>query len=393
MAICNVTGAIAIYNPSKNIFMSPMADGPVNFTSTDDIDNIRIDNVSQHGRSFSIVNVPYSLKLLMHELQTINVHMKIITEDNIQQFDNMAYSKNIQLLLSDKNSTPKTVVRQIKDSLVKSDVNKLSTPEDDQNSTLSPLYNRPDDTSTPSPEWNPLMGNSTLNYQPTENKYPTPIFNGPNSPQYEPVDGNTQYSPSYSPPEVNSPPTVTPLPHSPDGQPTPELDNNFNVGDAVHYRSDSNHNRIWYIQNIGDNFITINTSQTDGLDKDEIVKVVTSLDIYKLSDAPRVVQPNTFQLPENTTQPNTPTPNSSIIPPINIKIVNGSDYSSTPTTSDDQSENSNEIIIPSSNTDNTNNIEPIRFKSSLSTDASPPERKIEESSDIFKGGLIIKKMD
>ena len=28
MAICNKTGCIAVYNKSKNIFLSPMADGP-----------------------------------------------------------------------------------------------------------------------------------------------------------------------------------------------------------------------------------------------------------------------------------------------------------------------------------------------------------------------------
>ena len=31
MAICNKTGCIAIYNKSKKIFLSPMADGPMKF--------------------------------------------------------------------------------------------------------------------------------------------------------------------------------------------------------------------------------------------------------------------------------------------------------------------------------------------------------------------------
>ena len=33
MAVCNKTGVLAIYNESKNIFLSPMVDGPVKFVS------------------------------------------------------------------------------------------------------------------------------------------------------------------------------------------------------------------------------------------------------------------------------------------------------------------------------------------------------------------------
>jgi protein-disulfide isomerase len=34
MAVCNKTGAVAIYNNSKNLFLSPFADGPVKFHTT-----------------------------------------------------------------------------------------------------------------------------------------------------------------------------------------------------------------------------------------------------------------------------------------------------------------------------------------------------------------------
>jgi DNA-directed RNA polymerase II subunit RPB2 len=96
IAICNNTGMMAIYNPAKNIFMSPMADGPIRYTGSLDGKDMNIENVTKFGRNFSVVAVPYSFKLLLQELQTMNIQMRIITEDNIQQFENMSYSKNIE---------------------------------------------------------------------------------------------------------------------------------------------------------------------------------------------------------------------------------------------------------------------------------------------------------
>jgi DNA-directed RNA polymerase II subunit RPB2 len=115
MAVCNTTGLIAIYNPAKNLFMSPMADGPLRFTASLDGKHMNINNISRFGRNFSIVNVPYSLKLLMQELQTINIQLRIITEDNIRQLENMSFSKNIETLLFDKEATPAKITAMIKD--------------------------------------------------------------------------------------------------------------------------------------------------------------------------------------------------------------------------------------------------------------------------------------
>ena len=98
MAICNKTGAIAIYNPEKNMFMSPMADGPLRFVESLDGLKMDVEHITKYGRSFSVVRVPYVFKLLMHELQAINIKMCVITEDNINQFDNMNFSRNIEFL-------------------------------------------------------------------------------------------------------------------------------------------------------------------------------------------------------------------------------------------------------------------------------------------------------
>ena len=97
MAICNKTGCVAIYNEKKNIFLSPMADGPLKFISNID-DNMNIVNVSKYGRDFSIVKVPYALKLLMQELQAMNCQMRLITEDNVEQLMNLTEGDDIKLL-------------------------------------------------------------------------------------------------------------------------------------------------------------------------------------------------------------------------------------------------------------------------------------------------------
>ena len=78
MAICNQSGTIAIYNESKNLFMSPMADGPIQFTNVTDT-NADVVNITRFGREFSIVRIPYAFKLLMQELRTMNIEMRIIT--------------------------------------------------------------------------------------------------------------------------------------------------------------------------------------------------------------------------------------------------------------------------------------------------------------------------
>ena len=103
MAVCNKTGGIAIYNQNLNLFLSPFSDGPVNFNTTLD-GKMNIKNISRFGRSFSIVRVPYAFKLMIQELQAMNIQMRIITEDNIDQLLSMSYSDNINKLLKNNNT-------------------------------------------------------------------------------------------------------------------------------------------------------------------------------------------------------------------------------------------------------------------------------------------------
>ena len=97
MAICNKTGMTAIYNPDSDVFMSPMADGPIQFNDAL-TDNPKLVNITRFGRSFSVVQIPYSLKLLIQELQTMNCVMRVITEDNIDQIESMSFSDNYKIL-------------------------------------------------------------------------------------------------------------------------------------------------------------------------------------------------------------------------------------------------------------------------------------------------------
>jgi DNA-directed RNA polymerase II subunit RPB2 len=50
MAVCDTTGTIAVYNENLNLFLSPMADGPIKFSGSLD-DNMNIEAISKYGRS------------------------------------------------------------------------------------------------------------------------------------------------------------------------------------------------------------------------------------------------------------------------------------------------------------------------------------------------------
>ena len=115
MAVCNKTGTIAVYNPDKNIFLSPFADGPLVFNRNVEGQEI-LDAISKFGRTFSVVRIPFAMKLLMQELQAMNIQMRIITEDNIDQLTNLSYqSRNIDKLLHIDHGEDGTVERDIKE--------------------------------------------------------------------------------------------------------------------------------------------------------------------------------------------------------------------------------------------------------------------------------------
>jgi DNA-directed RNA polymerase II subunit RPB2 len=93
VAICNHSGTIAIYNENRDVLMSPSVDGPLNYSLSND-NEFNLNVISKFATEFSLINVPYAFKLLMHELATMNVQMRIITADNIEQ---LTTSNNKQL--------------------------------------------------------------------------------------------------------------------------------------------------------------------------------------------------------------------------------------------------------------------------------------------------------
>ena len=136
MAVCNHSGMIAIYNPAQNLFMSPMADGPIQFADTlTSADNqaLNIQKLTRFGRSFSVVRVPYAFKLLMQELQAMNVQMRVLTEDNIDQIASMSFSTTMLTL-----GGPANLIRENKVA-VGSRMPKLhGSPKDDNRPALRP---------------------------------------------------------------------------------------------------------------------------------------------------------------------------------------------------------------------------------------------------------------
>ena len=52
----------------------------------------------------------------MQELQTMNVQMRVITEDNIDQLTSMSYSDNIEKLTNNQHNTPVRFLKWLKDS-------------------------------------------------------------------------------------------------------------------------------------------------------------------------------------------------------------------------------------------------------------------------------------
>ena len=315
IAVCNQTGMIAIYNPSKNLFMSPMADGPIHLNSEIAEKDIQLEHITRFGRSFSIVSIPYTMKLLIQELQTINIQMRIITDDNIKQMENMSYSKNLDKIMFGKNVLPKAVVTAIHANL---------KPDQPYTTTPDSLNNNPSQYN--SSQYNPVLHNSSLHnpslhnpslhnqvlhnqvlhnpvddddeWTVTERNLGTtppispdflpisPPYNPtspgflPTSPDYNPTSpGFLPNSPDYNPTSPGYNPTTPP--HNPT---TPPLDNIFIVNGNVFLHGDTIPNRIWTITKIGDRFITIQTSDDRQLEPGDTIKIVTPLEIFKPND-------------------------------------------------------------------------------------------------------------
>ena len=189
IAICNKTGSIAIYNEARNLFLSPYADGPIKFNFNPD-GSQSIMNLSRFGRSFSILKVPYAFKLMIQELQVMNVQMRIITEDNVDQLLSMSYSDNVNKLM--KSEKPASdIIREVNDISAKIIREPIKYRETSLPETLSTGETSPYDPETYKPnKYFPGVINEST---PLEPGTPPP----PGTPPYAP--GTPPYAPGTPP--------------------------------------------------------------------------------------------------------------------------------------------------------------------------------------------------
>jgi hypothetical protein len=159
---------------------------------------------------------------LIHELQALNIQMRVITEDNIDQLMSMSYSDNINKLvkLEDKNKPLSELI-----AIFKEDLTKLKRSE---TKNLETQYTQPvkdqqiefnEETLEDSPQYQPYSppySPGSPEYQPNSPPYApgSPAYN-PSSPPYAP--GSPAYNPN-SPPYAPGSPAYNP--NSPTYHPT-----------------------------------------------------------------------------------------------------------------------------------------------------------------------------
>ena len=251
MAICNNSGMLAIYNPSNDVMMSPMADGPIQFSeSFEEKNNINIVHITKYGRNFSIVQIPYSLKLLSQELLAMNISLRIITDDNINQIENMTFSNTIQKTTGITNITPEQIIEQIRNQLKTRELPVMPAFTGIEENPLQPS----------------VMGNieqTVIGMTPTTTP-PSPEY-APGTPAY--MGSNTE-SPAYAmgtPAYMESPSVASPdyAPGSPAYAvaETSETQPEYTVGQQVLIQGKGP--TIYKITRIGNKFITVENSNIE----------------------------------------------------------------------------------------------------------------------------------
>lgn len=259
MAVCNQSGMIAIYNSSKNQFLSPLIDGPIQFTT--DLENkIHLETISRFGRSFSIVAVPYAFKLLIQELAAMNVQLRIITDDNINQFENLSFGGGGQGSGGEggvggvKENTFPVTLQNYTDYIIEKNNNNnpiaKETPELTYDFRLKKGQELNKNKIFESPEYIPLAKSTSTPPAAAANESP-PYPEG--TPGY-PFEAET---PTYPP---------QPEPTSINNLPLNNMDENtFKVDELVHYRNEKYPNRVYRVVSVSPSFITIADNETPEL--------------------------------------------------------------------------------------------------------------------------------
>ena len=209
--------------------------------------------------------------------------MRIITEDNIDQMESMANSRNIENAtgFSDINEVRKLFNKLARREHVMGENKNYITP--DINSPPAGFEPATPDFATPdynNENWDsPLYVPTSPDFVPTTPLYaPTSPLYAPTSPLYAPT------SPDFVPTTPEYAPPLDFVPTTPEYAPPRE----YEMGEAVLIRGDTN--QLWTIIKIGPNLITTQNSQGE-------IKIVTKSDLYSPSD---VVQASAQPPPDLT---------------------------------------------------------------------------------------------
>lgn len=281
LAICNQSGMIAIYNPTKNIFISPMIDGPIQYIGEENTKNksyeeaSKIKHITQYGRDFSVLQVPYSFKLLIQELQTMNIQMRIITDKNIEQLENMIFSKNAENLTGNHDTSSDNIAQILtgaykeviggkryekwrKENKHISNKNKIINKDSDSDSDSDNIFTIKEIVDSDSSIKNIEQNNNS--HQHDEEQYNSDDDISVNLPS------------SYIKNQYNNDTEIF----------SPKNNNDYDIGDIVYYRGDTKSTRNWKIKKKGKTFYTIETEDSENIsDKQERIKIVLPMDIYK----------------------------------------------------------------------------------------------------------------
>ena len=337
IAVCNHTGMMAIYNPARDILLSPGADGPIKYTGSLFQENQQeVQQITKYGKHFSIVQIPYAMKLLIQELQAMNIQVRIITEDNMKQIENMNFSHNLDFLLGEKGAVPNVVIQKIEKILGTTDAelyeidSNLVTPSEDKYSSNASLSSSPLSPQLPVEEVvdidalnqrldlakkgnnntfdlnkyinsnRPTIVNDASPYNPSGSIVNDASPYNPSSPATSPGYNPTSpaSSPAYNPtspaisPATTSPAYKPPSPaYNPNNSASPAYDPNnlqsggggegdFRIGSKVHYRGDVKPERLWEITQTGNNLYTITTKDLNWLTVADTIRLVKPNEIY-----------------------------------------------------------------------------------------------------------------
>jgi DNA-directed RNA polymerase II subunit RPB2 len=97
------TGEISSINKNKNIYFSPNYDGPLEFEGNTS-DEIRLTVQDKKSNSFSRIEIPYSVKLLIQECEALGVSLRIITDKYKEQIEVIEDIKDEEKITNKRNN-------------------------------------------------------------------------------------------------------------------------------------------------------------------------------------------------------------------------------------------------------------------------------------------------